>query len=1050
MKCPRCGTQSQVSPLPGLVGICASCLAESVSEAEGPFAEAWLPGPQTPLPRRLADYELQREIARGGMGVVYLARQLTLNRQVAVKLLLPGFVASPTRLARFRSEATLAARLQHPGIVAIHEIGEHEGVPYFSMEFVEGRDLGRIVRDQVLSARQTARVVRTVSRAIQYAHERGVLHRDLKPSNVLITPEGEPRVTDFGLAKPLDPDAELTLSGEILGSPSFMAPEQAAGQRDAVDVRTDVYGLGSLLYYTLTGRAPFVADTVSATLQQVLLGNPVPPHLVQPGVPTDLETITLRCLAREPRHRYGSAAEVADELDRYLSGTPILAQAPGLTGRLWRWARREPTLAGWAATAVVLAASLLGGSFAFASQRELARQRDEQRRDVAEMHRYVADVSLASRALEDGNTRGSLQLLQGLRPNTGETDRRGFEWHWLHARTAESAQQTWWQGDESVDSLSWSPDGRRLALAQPHTIRVIAPVTGRVFASHRLGGPPLRRIVAFDRLGGHVFVGDRGGLRRIELTVGRTEALTTEAVEGVAVCPDGPWLAVLTPAGSTGGESTDVLILDEESGEAHRRLEGLGGPALTWIPGVGLQGVASDGRFWRWNPEPGLRQLGRIVGRPPLAAAFTRDGLSVASLDSDGQLRLRETQSGRVVRERPERPHRDVKLEFSADGSRLAMVGGTDQRVTLFLNSTGEVEHRWTAHTDAVTTVIFPQSGRNVVTAGQDGSVRAWSPGASLDRQPWQHSCGLLPPQSTQFSPDARWVAGLWRNNSGEETALWSLSDPEARPVTLPGRPVSFAPDGRFLLQWEVGGTLRLWDITNGTETVSFQPNPRPGPWPDQLSPDGRIFACLGWDLHLRLYHATTAEELPAPVARIHQAIFSPDSRWVGYATEETVGLFQVAPPEQFHLPCADVQRLAFSPDARYLAAGQGSGRIQIFSVQERRWLVELSGHSMNVRALSFSPDGRTLASSGEDAVVRWWHVPAWRELVHQPQSSPAQVLAYSLDGQHLLAGLVGEYRVMSTAEKLAPLPVPVVGGFWTEPVVAGGRLTRKVGTARR
>ncbi len=1048
--CPRCGADTPTTSIHGLLGICAGCLAHSVAEAERPFAEAWLTGPQTPLPRRLGDYELQQEIARGGMGVVYLARQLSLGRQVAVKLLLPGFVASPARLARFRSEATLAARLQHPNIVSIHEICEHDGVPFFAMEYVEGRDLGRLVREQLPTSRHTAQLVRTVARAIHYAHERGVLHRDLKPSNVLVNPEGEPRVTDFGLAKPLNPDCELTLSGEILGSPSFMAPEQAAGRRGEIDVRTDVYGLGSLLYHALTGRPPFLADTVSGTLQRVIEGDPVPPGVLQPGVPRDLETITLRCLARDPRHRYASAAEVADELDRFLHGHPIRARSPRVAERMWRWARREPTLAGWLATAVILGAALVGGSFAFASQRELAHQGDVQRRSVVEMHRYVADVSLASRALGDGNTHGALQLLDGLTPPPGEPDRRGFEWHWLHSRTTDSTQNIWWKGGEPIGALAWSPDGRRLALLHARGVRIIAAGGNRLFAEHRLSGPSLRRTAAFSHDGGHLFIGDRTGLRRLELTVGRADVLSSEPVDSLAVSSDGQWLAVKSTIDSGEHDKSDVLVLDAGTGDLRQRLEGVGGPGLLWTPAGRLVGVAGDGRIWSWESTGGLRQRGRVRGPSLIAAALSKDAGQCATLDTEGTLRWVEIESGRVMAERHETPYREARLELSPEGHGLVLVGGADQRVTVLAVPGLTVEHRWAAHSDLVTAATFRQDGRWLVTAANDGTVRAWNLEEAPLVHPWSHTCIALPSLASQFSSDARWVAALHRNDTGEETALWSVADPDARPVTVPGRPMGFSPDGKFLLQWESGGMIRLWDITNGTETVSFHLNPKPSEWPDQLSPDGRFFLCLGYEGRLHLYHSATAEELPAPIAHIHRAIVSPDSQWIGYITKGNVGIYEVAPHEQFQVICPEVTELAFSPDSRYLAVGGAAGRVHVYEVATRKQVAELSGHAAQVTALTFSPDGRTLVSAGDDAAVRWWHVPAWRELVHLPQPATARLLRYSPDGRCLLVGLESEYRVLSAGEALPSPSLGIPGGFWQDPVNLGWRLARRGSMTRR
>ncbi len=267
------------------------------------------------------NYDLLEELGHGGMGVVYKARQRSLHRVVALKMLLGGQFAGKVALGRFRAEAELAAQLQHPNIVAIHEIGEQDGLPYFTMDFVAGRSLVDLVRDHPLPAPAAATYVQIIAKAIHYAHEQGVLHRDLKPSNVLIDAFDQPRITDFGLAKRLTGStSDLTVSGQALGSPNFMPPEQAAGKHKTSGPTSDIYGLGAILYYLITARPPFMAENASAAVRQVLENDPVSPRVLNPGVPRDLETICLKCLQKEPEQRYASAQEVADELGRFLRG----------------------------------------------------------------------------------------------------------------------------------------------------------------------------------------------------------------------------------------------------------------------------------------------------------------------------------------------------------------------------------------------------------------------------------------------------------------------------------------------------------------------------------------------------------------------------------------------------------------------------------------------------------------------------------------------------------------------------------------------------------
>ncbi len=275
--------------------------------------------------RTFGDYEIAAELGRGGMGVVYRVRQKSLNRVVALKMLLPGSLATAADLKRFKTEAEATANLRHPNIVTVHEVGECEGCHYYSMDFIDGTSLSGRLSSGPLSGRVAARYVEAIARAIQHAHQHGILHRDLKPGNILIDRADEPHVTDFGLAKRLDGDSRQTRTGAVLGTPGYMAPEQAAGRTRDLGPATDVYGLGAILYECLTGRPPFQAETPVATIQQVLERDPAPPSLLNPNVEKDLETICLKCLEKDPANRYASAAAVAEDLRHYLTGESISA-----------------------------------------------------------------------------------------------------------------------------------------------------------------------------------------------------------------------------------------------------------------------------------------------------------------------------------------------------------------------------------------------------------------------------------------------------------------------------------------------------------------------------------------------------------------------------------------------------------------------------------------------------------------------------------------------------------------------------------------------------
>src|SRR5437762_1332935 len=306
----------------------------------------------------LGDYELLDEVGRGGQEVVFRARQTSLNRTVALKIISLGQWASKAHLKRFRLEAEAAARLEHPGIVPIHEVGERDGSCYFSMKFVEGGQLDEVVRRTPISIRQAAELIAKVARTVHYAHEHGILHRDIKPGNILLDQRGEPHLTDFGLARLVESESTITRTREALGTPSYMAPEQAAGEQRKLSNATDVYGLGAVLYQLLTDHPPFAGGTTYDTIKLLLDTEPRQPRLLNPKIDRDLSTICLKCLEKDPQRRYPSALALAEDLERWLKHEPIRARRTGVFTHARKWVRRNPSIAAMTATLLALAVPL--------------------------------------------------------------------------------------------------------------------------------------------------------------------------------------------------------------------------------------------------------------------------------------------------------------------------------------------------------------------------------------------------------------------------------------------------------------------------------------------------------------------------------------------------------------------------------------------------------------------------------------------------------------------------------------------------------------------
>ncbi len=394
-------------------------VATLVSTESAPSSVSAAFGPVPP------GYEMVRELGRGGAGVVYEARQIGLNRPVALKVIRSWLYAEPAIAARFRAEAEAAARFAHPNIIHVYEVGEHDGQGFLALEYAAGGSLHAKLAATPQPPRESAEMVESLARAVHYAHGRGIVHRDLKPANVVLTEDGTPKITDFGLAKLLEHDTGMTRTGDVVGTPSYMAPEQARGTPDAISPATDVYALGAILYEMLTGRPPFQGATPLSTLEQVSDQDPLPPGRLQRHTPRDLETICLKCLEKDCRHRYGSAEGLADDLRRFLDGRPIVARPAPAWELAWKWARRKPAGASAVATASAAVVLLLAGVALHNAQLADSARTARAARDVADRNAQVAleGRNLALKALDRlifdvqeklGNTPETRTLRRGL------------------------------------------------------------------------------------------------------------------------------------------------------------------------------------------------------------------------------------------------------------------------------------------------------------------------------------------------------------------------------------------------------------------------------------------------------------------------------------------------------------------------------------------------------------------------------------------------------------------------------------------------------------
>jgi len=924
-------------------------------------------------------YEIISELGRGGMGVVYKARHVHLNRMVALKMILAGVHVGPRDLIRFRSEAANVAGLQHPSIVQVYEVGEQDGRPYFSLEYVEGGSLVNKLNGTPLPPRYAAVLIEQMARTVHFAHQRGIVHRDLKPANILMTEDGFPKITDFGLAKSLAPGAALTQSGTVLGTPSYMAPEQALGKNREVGPPVDIYALGAILYEMLTGRPPFRAETSLDTMLQVASEEPVPLSRLQPRLPRDLQTICLKCLQKEPHRRYPTADSLAEDLRRFQIGEPIEARPVGKIERAVKWARRRPSLAALIFLGVMTAVLGFAGitwkwhaEFEQVQKLTKAEQDLKAALDEKDVSLYTNRIALAEREWLANNITRARHLL-------GECKKEQQRWEWHYLNRLCNAELLQMRGPESpILSLAFNDRKQLAAVSDDMTVKVWDATRGTTLFHQPGESRSSGAVVGFGDVLGQLHV------------LGR--ALPLQVLD----------LAQKKTVSSIDWPRERVFALAYRP-EHHLVAAGLDDGTLKVWDTVGNKEVFST-----------RGHISRIT-----AVAIGSSGALIASADRDGNIKIWNAMTGEELHRLPRQKGSVTTLAFGPDDLHLASAAN-ESLVKVWETATGAIASTLYGHTQPVTALAFsPRRGGYLASGGLDHMIKVWNP--TTGDEAFTLRGHTRPITALTFSPDSRFLASAGRD---ELVKLWDAATPLECRVLKAGyasRCLSFRPDGKQLATAE--GLVVIWDAITDLPQRSFHGKLKTIK-SVAYSPNGKHLAVGGY-MGLAIWDPIKQEELHALGDRatdILSVAYSPDGKLLAAASADGVArLWDTATHKEVrelrgHGSWA-VSCLAFSPDGSRIATGSHDGTAKVWETSTGREVYTLSGHSGPVHCVAFSPRGDLLATGGGSRAgreddkplegdLRVWDARTGLEK-HKLWGHTGQVssVAFSPDGLRLASG---------------------------------------------
>jgi WD40 repeat protein len=965
-------------------------------------------------------YEIGELLGRGGMGLVFKAVQKALKRPVALKIIVSGAHASAEERARFRAEAEAVARLHHPGIVQIYEVGEQAGCPYLALEFVNGGSLAQQLDGTPMPSNRAAQLLLDLSRAVQHAHERGIIHRDLKPGNTLLTADGMPKVADFGLAKSLqEAGGARTRTGAILGTPCYMAPEQAEGRSSGIGPAADIYALGAILYELLTGRPPFRGDSTLESLVQVRSEEPVSPRRLQPRLPGDLETICLKCLQKEPRERYPSALALAEDLQRFVKGEPILARPVSQGEKLWRWCRRKPLVAALLASVMLLVLFVaVGTPLAAFSWRQ---QRDEARRNEG-------------------------------RAASAEQDAREKLWQSYLAQadlwrsTKQIGQR--FQGLEVIRKASLI---RRAPAVREAAIACLALPDLKL--SRQWLPPTGMQPIAFDALLQHYAYKDRQFHIRVRSVAEDRELValpgppTPTYTPYIKFSPDGRYLAALY--GFPDAQLSKVFTWDlSQRAKLFEKLTD-DDVAPRFSPDSRSLALASSNGSIGIFAIPGGEELLRLEKScRPHSLAFDPSGRRLAvSSDADKLVEIRDLdKAGRVVAKFTHPGGVSISA-WRGDGLLLA-TGCADRNVYVWDVSANRQLGALTGHRDAVTFLAFNRAGDLLVSTSWDDATKLWDPVTGANLLTVQGYCWGIAPDEERLAISDGAVFGLWQLAGRRECRTLHFGRVgQPAPEGDLGGPwsVDFSSDGRLLAASGEDG-VRLWDVPAGTEVAHL---------PAGLC-ESAFF--LPGDISLITYgheglqrwpipydHASLRDASPGPPVLLravtksknYRAVLSQDGNRIAYldfANHQTAVIDPNVPEKQMLLKGTPrEQEVALSPTARWVAVGDWrsteGARIWDLTTGAKVWQLPLTDSLESSCRVAFSPNGQWLVTSEVDR-YRFWQVVSWAPgpVIRRERLEPPGPLAFTHDSR-MLAITRSRWMVQlietATGQEIATLSAP-------------------------